>query len=241
MDDDMALPEGAPEDMRAAAQEEISLVEGLVREASEAKGDARVVAASDFFSFNVQRRESFDDCDRAKGNRDAIFAGPSVAPRLETVEDARRRFDAGGGGGGYAGGYAGGYGGGYQQDRRGGGGYRDDRGGYQSSRGGRGGGRGGASGGARGRGGYAQGNVRGGERARGFERNADGSFRRRAAGASAGATRRRDRGGEISTFGAGDASAGAGAGSAPMGFDADTASIDSSAFVRDFQRRGGER
>ena len=244
VDDDMALPEGAPEDMRAAAQEEISLVEGLVREASEAKGDARVVAASDFFSFNVQRRESFDDCDRAKGNRDAIFAGPSVAPRLETVEDARRRFDAGGGGGGYGGGYAGGY----QQDRRGGGGgYRDDRGGYQNSRGGRGGGRGGASGGARGRGGYAQGNVRGGERARGFERNADGSFRRRAAGEGAGTARRRDRGGEISTFGAGDASAGgasgsgAGTGSSPTGFDADTASIDSSAFVREFQRRGGER
>ena len=36
----MALPEEAPEDMRAAAQEEISLVEGLVREASVAKGDA---------------------------------------------------------------------------------------------------------------------------------------------------------------------------------------------------------
>ena len=105
VDDDMALPEEAPEDMRAAAQEEISLVEGLVREASDAKGDARVVAASDFFSFNIQRRESFDECDRAKGNRDAIFAGPSVAPRLETMEDARRRFDAGGGG--YGGGYAG--------------------------------------------------------------------------------------------------------------------------------------
>ena len=37
MDDDMALPEEAPEDMKAAAAAEFSLVEGLVREAARAK------------------------------------------------------------------------------------------------------------------------------------------------------------------------------------------------------------
>ena len=36
----MALPEDAPEDMGAAFQAEFSLVEGLVREAARAKGDA---------------------------------------------------------------------------------------------------------------------------------------------------------------------------------------------------------
>ena len=97
IEDDMALPEGAPEDMRAAAQEEFTLVEGLVREAAQAKGDDRVVAASDFFAFNVRRRERFDATDDAKGNRDALFDGPLVAPALETHEDARRRMDAGGG------------------------------------------------------------------------------------------------------------------------------------------------
>ena len=96
IEDDMALPEGAPEDMRAAAQEEFTLVEGLVREAAQAKGDDRVVAASDFFAFNVRRRERFDATDDAKGNRDALFDGPLVAPALETHEDARRRMDAGG-------------------------------------------------------------------------------------------------------------------------------------------------
>ena len=96
IEDDMALPEGAPEDMRAAAQEEFTLVEGLVREAAQAKGDDRVVAASDFFAFNVRRRERFDATDDAKGNRDALFDGPLVAPALETYEDARRRMDAGG-------------------------------------------------------------------------------------------------------------------------------------------------
>ena len=38
---DMALPDCAPEDMRAAAQDEFNLVEGLVREAAQAKGDSR--------------------------------------------------------------------------------------------------------------------------------------------------------------------------------------------------------
>ena len=89
----------------------------------------------------------------------------------------------------------------------------------------------------------------------GFERNADGSFRRRALRARRPRRIPSARGGEIRTFGAGRAAArgasGSGSGSkssaggrdgaAPMGFDADTASIDSSAFVRDFQRRGGER
>ena len=56
-----------------------------------AEGDSRVVAASDFFSFNVQRRESFDDIDRAKGNRDDIFNGPDVTPVREDVGDARRQ------------------------------------------------------------------------------------------------------------------------------------------------------
>ena len=37
VDDDMALPEEAPEDMKAAAAAEFSLVEGLVREAARAK------------------------------------------------------------------------------------------------------------------------------------------------------------------------------------------------------------
>ena len=85
----------APEDMRAAAQEEFTLVEGLVREAAQAKGDARVVAASDFFVFNVQRREKFDETDDAKGDRDGLFDGPLVAPTLETYEDAKARMDAG--------------------------------------------------------------------------------------------------------------------------------------------------
>ena len=88
------LPEEAPDDPKAAAAAESSLVEGLVREASRAKGDSRVVAASDFFSFNVQRREDFDEFDRAKGNREAVVEGPAVEPWLEDPGDARRRIDA---------------------------------------------------------------------------------------------------------------------------------------------------
>ena len=92
---------------------------------------------------------------------------------------------------------------------------------------------------------------------RGFERNADGSFRRRAADNGRGeaaiersgrrdpqrrrGTRRAADGGASGSGSGSKSSAGGGDGAAPMGFDADTASIDSSAFVRDFQRRGGER
>ena len=86
-----------------------------MREASRAKGDSRVVAASDFFSFNVQRRENFDEFDRAKGNREAVVEGPAVEPWLEDPGDARRRIDAELNGGGRGGGFGGGagYGGGF--------------------------------------------------------------------------------------------------------------------------------
>jgi hypothetical protein len=61
----------------------------------------KVIAASDFFSFNVQRREDFDEFDRSKGNREALVDGPTVEPWLEDPGDARRRIDdelnAGGG------------------------------------------------------------------------------------------------------------------------------------------------
>ena len=55
-----------------------------------------MVAASDFFMFNVGRREEFDDIDRFKGDRTSIFEGPCVAPMLEDVGDARRRINGGG-------------------------------------------------------------------------------------------------------------------------------------------------
>ena len=51
-------------------------VERLVEEAKEAKGDSRVIAASDFFVFNVGRREEFDDFDFSKGDRSVLFASP---------------------------------------------------------------------------------------------------------------------------------------------------------------------
>lgn len=150
VDDDMALPEEAPEDMKAAAQAEFSLVEGLVREASKAKGDSRVVAASDFFTFNVQRRECFDDIDRAKGKRDVVFDGPDVTPLREDVVEARRRIDSG---------IAGYHSPDDPPGSRGGGGYRGNRGGGWGASGASGG-RGGGSGrgrGLRGRGGGGRG------------------------------------------------------------------------------------
>jgi ribonuclease Z len=186
VEDDMALPEDAPVDMRAAAKEEFTAVQGLVREAAHAKGDLRVVAASDFFSFNVQRREMFDDSDRAKGNREALFDGPSVAPPLETYEDARARM-ADGVKGYYSPNYSGNGGaenrgrisgqGGYRGRGRGGG---ND--GFSGARGRGFGGRGGSSyhnDGGSGNGGYqSTGTVRG-DGTRGFKRGEDGSFQRR--------------------------------------------------------------
>ena len=199
VDDDDVLPEEAPDDPKAAAAAESSLVEGLVREASRAKGDSRVVAASDFFSFNVQRRENFDEFDRAKGNREAVVEGPAVEPWLEDPGDARRRIDAELNGGGRGGGFGGGagYGGDYGGDRRGStGGARGGGGGRgQYQRGGGGGrrgvgGRGGyeTRGGRDGPGGHREsrgrstdraGYSRERERLRGFERAEDGSYQRR--------------------------------------------------------------
>ena len=240
-DSDMALPERAPDDLRAAAAEESNAVTDLVDEAARAKGDRRVVAASDFFSFNVQRRESFDACDDQKGDRRALFRGPDVSPRLEPPEAARRRID-GGGGGGYgsqrangaanAHGYANGHhrgpvrgrGVGYRgggdasgpagaprdfdrHDRRGGGGvgYRGDA--YDARR--------------------QRGSSRGGPGTR-------GGFERGRAGAAGGGGRRAGEveGGPIREGGAG--SGARGAGRAGVFGDDGGASIDSSAFVRDF-------
>ena len=63
-------------------------VDTLVNEAIQAKGDNRVVAASDFFVFNVRRRESPDAYDSAKGDRSVLFAGPrKTTPKLVVVED----------------------------------------------------------------------------------------------------------------------------------------------------------
>lgn len=76
--EDMVLPNAEDALSEENVIGERTHVDTLVREAIEAKGDNRVVAASDFFSFNVQRREEFDDYDRAKGNRDALFAGPMI-------------------------------------------------------------------------------------------------------------------------------------------------------------------
>ena len=224
IEDDMALPEGAPEDMRAAAQEEFTLVEGLVREAARAKGDARVVAASDFFVFNVQRRERFDEVDDAKGDRDALFAGPLVAPTLETHEDARRRMESGGKG----------Y---YSQNYAGGGGAAAGA----NQRGFRGRGRGRADSGyaaysARGRGGRGIGRGRGRlETRERLARAEDGSFQRRRAYEDVGAhqSSRQSRG--VSRSRPSD----------PLerraaAFDADTASVDSASLVRDFHSRREE-
>ena len=156
VDDDMALPEEAPEDMRAAAQEEISLVEGLVRGVRREGRRARRRRVGFLLLQHPTTRE-FRRVRSRQGKPRRHLRGTvrRAAPRddggRETKIRRRRR------------GYGGGYGG--RIPKRAG-----TRGGYQN---------------ARGRGGYAQGNVRGGERVRGFERNADGSFRRRAAGAGA--------------------------------------------------------
>ena len=221
IEDDMALPEGAPEDMRAAAQEEFTLVEGLVREAARAKGDARVVAASDFFVFNVQRRERFDEVDDAKGNRDALFDGPLVAPTLETHEDARRRMESGGKGY-YSPNYAGAAAGGANRGGLRGRGRGDSgRAGYPARvRGGRGMGRG------RGR------HVTRERFAR--EEARDRSQRRRAYGEE----------GAVPPSGRASGTA-RDARADPLepraAFDADTASIDSASLVRDFRSRRDER
>ena len=240
VDDDDVLPEEAPDDPKAAAAAESSLVEGLVREASRAKGDSRVVAASDFFSFNVQRREDFDEFDRAKGNREAVVEGPAVEPWLEDPGDARRRIDAElnkapmGGMGGRGGGYGGDrFGDSYGGDRRGStGGPRGGGGGrgqYQRGGGGRGGGgRGGyeTRGGRDGPGGYRE--SRGGtsdragsfgrdrERPRGFERSEDGSYQRR----------REVRGDKVQ----------GGMGDYGVGLGADVG-VDSAELMREFQNR----
>ena len=214
IEDDMALPEGAPEDMRAAAQEEFTLVEGLVREAAQAKGDDRVVAASDFFAFNVRRRERFDAIDDAKGNRDALFDGPLVAPTLETHEDARRRMENGGKG--Y---YSQNYAQTSQTSQTSGDAGRGFRG-----RGARGRGR--AESGYAGYAGYA------GSRGRAYGAAPDGARE------GEGGAPRRARSAERSVE----------RGGAPRetlrvraaAFDAETASVDSASFVRDFRARNEE-
>jgi ribonuclease Z len=98
---DMMLPEldGDSIDDEDVAQGERMHVDTLVDEAIQAKGDNRVVAASDFFVFNVRRRESPDAYDSAKGDRSVLFAGPrKTTPKLVVVEDhnnARDDADAG--------------------------------------------------------------------------------------------------------------------------------------------------
>jgi len=98
---DMMLPEldGDSIDDEDVAQGERMHVDTLVDEAIQAKGDNRVVAASDFFVFNVRRRESSDAYDSAKGDRSVLFAGPrKTTPKLVVVEDhhnARDEADAG--------------------------------------------------------------------------------------------------------------------------------------------------
>jgi ribonuclease Z len=218
IEDDMALPDEAPEDMRAAAQEEFTLVEGLVREAAQAKGDARVVAASDFFVFNVQRREKFDETDDAKGDRDGLFDGPLVAPTLETYEDAKARMDAG-----VKGYYSQNYGSGERAPQSAQGGYR---------------GRGRSSRTFRGRSesGYAGYPERGGRGGR-FARAEDGRFQRRQTyeGEEGRPPARR---GALQTKPS--LTSRAQVKRAGRAFDAETASIDSASFVRDFNRRGEE-
>ena len=76
--EDMVLPNSDDDLSEGSDAGERMHVDILVQEAIEAKGNNRVVAASDFFSFNVQRREEFDECDRAKGNRESLFAGPPL-------------------------------------------------------------------------------------------------------------------------------------------------------------------
>jgi ribonuclease Z len=238
IEDDMALPEGAPEDMRAAAQEEFTLVEGLVREAAQAKGDDRVVAASDFFAFNVRRRESFDAIDDAKGNRDALFDGPLVAPTLETHEDARRRMENGGKG--Y---YSQNYAQTSQTSQTSGDAGRGFRGrgargrgraesGYAGYAGSRGRAYGAAPDGARGRG-----RVRQETRDR-FARAEDGSFQRRRAREGEGGAPRRARSAERSVERGGASRETLRVRAAA--FDAETASVDSASFVRDFRARNEE-
>ena len=220
IEDDMALPDEAPEDMRAAAQEEFTLVEGLVREAAQAKGDARVVAASDFFVFNVQRRENFDETDDAKGDRDGLFDGPLVAPTLETYEDAKARMDAG-----VKGYYSQNYGSGERAPQS-----AQSRGGYR--------GRGRSSQTFRGRSesGYAGYPDRGGRGGR-FARAEDGRFQRRQTyeGEEGRPSARR---GALQTKTS--LTRRAQSSRAGRAFDAETASIDSASFVRDFNRRGEE-
>lgn len=99
---DMMLPEldGDSIDDEDVEQGERMHVDTLVGEAIQAKGDNRVVAASDFFVFNVRRRESPDAYDSAKGDRSVLFAGPrKTIPKLLVVEDhhnnARDEVDAG--------------------------------------------------------------------------------------------------------------------------------------------------
>ena len=232
-DDDDILPEEAPEDPFAAAAYESHLVESLVREASIAKGDMKVIAASDFFSFNVQRREDFDEFDRSKGNREALVDGPTVEPWLEDPGDARRRIDdeLNAGGGRFNGGFTSNdygasrerkqsYGGGGRGRGRGGGG-GGGRGGYQQ-RGGGGRGRGGydtRGGGYQSRGGGERGGRNdGGERTRGFERNEDGSFSSRRS--------RESRGDKVQ----------GGAGGYGVGLGADIG-IDSAELMRGFHNR----
>ena len=91
--EDMAPP--SVDDVDALEIGDRMNVETLVEEAKEAKGDSRVVAASDFFVFNVGRRESFDEFDLAKGDRSALFAGDAkTVPPTFIVDDQDNRSHA---------------------------------------------------------------------------------------------------------------------------------------------------
>jgi len=87
--EDMAPP--SVDDVDALEIGDRMNVETLVEEAKEAKGDSRVVAASDFFVFNVGRRELFDEFDLAKGDRSALFAGDAktLPPTFVVDQDNR--------------------------------------------------------------------------------------------------------------------------------------------------------
>ena len=239
VDDDMALPETPPEDMSALAKEESTAVDGLVREAAHAKGDDRVVAASDFFAFNVQRREGMDEIDLAKGCRDALFSGPSVAPVAEEYHVARRRMERGGIG------FVGGGDFGDRPDRSssfererahdGGAGHGPGPGSGPGGGRGRGSAPGGSYGGGRGGGGGGRGGGGGGgERGerRPLRRRADGSFER------GGGERRGVEGGRVeqqrqrrpSSYGSGEVQGG------PLR-GGNGATIDSTDVMRDFSNR----
>lgn len=96
--EDMSPPD-VDSDGEALAEGDRMNVERLVEEAKEAKGDSRVIAASDFFVFNVGRREEFDDFDFSKGDRSVLFASPrKTTPETFVVDqdDGRASSSSGG-------------------------------------------------------------------------------------------------------------------------------------------------